>query len=41
MTETMKKRLLSYDALKIKITRGKEWWKGSPRGYLANNEDLP
>lgn len=40
-TETMRKRLLSYDALKIKTNiKGKEWWKGSPRGYLANNDDL-
>ena len=40
-TETMRKRLISYDALKIKTNiKGKEWWKGSPRGYLANNDDL-
>lgn len=39
-TETMKKKLLAYDALKLNIINGKEIWKAKPRVYLINNDDL-
>ncbi|MCL3850993.1 reverse transcriptase domain-containing protein [Parabacteroides sp. GYB001] len=39
-TETMKKKLLAYDALKLNIINGKEVWKAKPRVYLTNNDDL-
>lgn len=39
-TETIRKKLLDYDALKINIVKGKEVWKAKPRTYLTNNDDL-
>lgn len=39
-TETIKKRLLAFDALKLNVVNGKEAWKGKPRVYLTNNDDL-
>lgn len=39
-TETMRKKLLALDAVKINKVNGKEVWKGIPRGYLSVNDDL-
>jgi group II intron reverse transcriptase/maturase len=38
--DTVKKKLLDYRALEIKIHNGKEQWKAKSRPKLANNNDL-
>jgi hypothetical protein len=38
--ETIRRKLLNYDALNIKCTIGKEQWKPKSRGLLINNDDL-
>lgn len=38
--ETIRKKLLNYDALEITNVNGKEKWKPKDRGYLVNNDDL-
>lgn len=38
--ETVRKKLLDYDALKINVHNGKEQYKSKHRTYLINNDDL-
>lgn len=38
--DTMRKRLLDYDAMTIKIRNGKEVWKHKARPCMKNNDDL-
>ena len=39
-TEVVRKKLLDYDALQIKVHNGKERYKPKHRTYLINNDDL-
>lgn len=39
-TDTIRKKLISLDAMTIKYVNGKEIWKGVSRGYLSINDDL-
>ena len=39
-TETMKRKLLEYDVLTIKVHNGKEQWKPKARAKFSNNDDL-
>ena len=39
-TEVIRKKLLDYDALQIKVHNGKEIYKPKHRTYLINNDDL-
>lgn len=39
-TETMKRKLLEYDVLQIKVHNGKEHWKPKCRTEFINNDDL-
>lgn len=38
--ETMKKKLIEYNAIKLVIENGTEIWKPTSRPYLRNNDDL-
>lgn len=39
-TEVIRKKLLDYDALEIKVHNGKEFYKPKHRSYLISNDDL-
>jgi len=39
-TEVMRKKLLEYNAVKLTIKNGKEFWKPQARSYMKNNDDL-
>ena len=39
-TDTIRKKLISLDAMTINYVNGKEIWKGVSRGYLSINDDL-
>lgn len=39
-TEVIRKKLLGYDALEIKVHNGKEFYKPKHRSYLISNDDL-
>ena len=39
-TEVVRKKLLDYDALQIKVHNGKERYKPKHRTYFINNDDL-
>jgi group II intron reverse transcriptase/maturase len=38
--DTVKKKLLEYEALELKMLKGKETWKPKARGIMVHNDDL-